>query len=177
WRAYLKDKLKIRARNATNYMRIWNKTKNFETLTDYFKSENIDHLGVGGLLRYFADKKQEKKKAEDAERKDILNEDPEVQRNTSDPIKLADGSPLDTRKLNLENGLIDQTSLAKRFTAIKSSDLPGTARVQRVTAHLVGGLNKAVGRKRGAEALDLAEAAAMDLLDLIQATKNNHKTA
>jgi|GEM_PF-2130361 len=173
WETYTFEHLKIHSRTASNYIRIWGETHDYAELDDYAKSENISDLSIVGLLKHFSDKK---KPSASQDPYGILAQKASQAKSAKVPIHLADGSMLDTHKLGLDQGLIDEALLRKFFaaeveTTLDPPDVRRRAIVQRTTASLAAGLRGGIGRRTGLEAIEIAEAAIAKLLGIVQELK------
>lgn len=168
WETYVKEELGIHYRQASNYMRIWRETKGFKTLEDYYRSEMISDLGIAEILKHFAKKKQ-------SLQNEIEGSKQEKEDNR--PIKLADGSSLDTRKLKLKSGVINEADLDEIFTSDSDMDAPRRASLQRVTAHLASVTNCTLGSREDIDAIIMAEQAAKEFLAAIQKKRLQIETA
>ncbi|MDQ8192450.1 DUF3102 domain-containing protein [Roseibacillus persicicus] len=176
WEDYTKNQLNIHPRSASTYIRIWEETKSYPSLEEYAKSEACTDLTIRGLQEHIA-QKDGKKKADAL--KLIQQGKSKTSELASSSLTLADGSKLDTRKLDLADGLIDVETISNHFSPENptqdSAREPGLhSRVQRVAASLLAALSQAIGNRRDREAFEVAELAISEVQFLL---KNNELPA
>lgn len=174
WEEYLKSTLGILPRTASNYMRLWKETKEFDDFESYLKSENLSDLGVRGTLDHLA---KTNKTTTSSAKAAIVEEERKLKKKTVSQITLADGSLLDTRNLKSGSGLIGERELEDLLSTESATDPRHQAKVQRVSASLAMALKNALGSRMDSTALEVAEEAISSLLSWVQTKKNESNKA
>jgi hypothetical protein len=158
WESYVRNHLGIEPRTASNYMRIFHKSSNPDTINLLQKSETISEIGIRDALNILAE--LNKSASGEAGSKNDTNR---KSSNTGPPpFRLADGSSIELKRLQWADGLISRRSLESWISRINQGDHDPNAqkieaRRQRAVVQIAAGINRACGKAKPEIAAQLVD--------------------
>ncbi len=173
WQPYVRDHLGIDPRTASNYMRLYRRFSDIESIGTAKRTEMISDTGIRKALDYLAEidkaarKNSGRKKAGgDTKRSKASSSNDPI---GPPPLRLADGRSLDLGQLHWKDGLISSHvigSWLSRFEpdAADPKAEKQEARRQQAVVHIAAGINRACGRARP----DVAKELAMSAIEVVQ---------